>query len=87
MKRMNVMEKYRGKGLSKLMFQIIMQFCKESSYKRIVLTTSSFNYVACTYLYPKLGFIAQNRNRFGRNMEGVFFSMDLPLEDDSKDKQ
>jgi hypothetical protein len=86
MKRMNVAEKYRGMGLSKLMFHIMLQQCKDWSSKRLVLTTSSFNYVACNYLYPKLGFVALNRNRFGKDMEGVFFSLDLQPEKENESR-
>ncbi len=79
MKRMNILNKYQGKGLSKILFEVIKQHCRERGFKRLVLSTSSLNYVACKYLYPKLGFRAENRKVFLEGMEGVFYA--LPLED------
>ncbi len=77
MKRMNILSKYRGQGLSKVLFEVIKQHCRDRGFKRMVLSTSSFNHVACNYLYPKLGFRAENRKKFAEGIEGVFFSMVL----------
>lgn len=57
MSRMNVLEEFRGLGLSRLLFNKVIEFCsQEKEYKRIILTTSNFQEVACSILYPKLGF-------------------------------
>lgn len=56
MKRLCILEKYRGLKISKLLFQEVVQFCKKHGYKRMMLTTSSVQEVAYKHLYPGLGF-------------------------------
>ena len=76
--RMNVMPAYRGRGLSKKIFDTAKKHAKESGFRRIVLTTSTVQEVACLHLYPNLGFHKEREVRvFSIDIYSVFFSMNL----------
>ncbi len=49
-------EKYRGKGVAKILINKVIEFAKKSGYKRLVLDTWK-NSVSARKLYEKMGFI------------------------------
>ncbi|MCI8964888.1 MAG: GNAT family N-acetyltransferase [Clostridia bacterium] len=49
-------EKYRGKGLAKILINEIIEFAKESGYKKLVLDTWKDS-VSARNLYRKMGFV------------------------------
>lgn len=56
MKRLCVVEGARGCGLGRRLINQVETFCKSYGYKRVMLTTSSIQEVACTHVYPRLGY-------------------------------
>ncbi|XP_015249591.1 PREDICTED: probable N-acetyltransferase CML3 [Cyprinodon variegatus] len=53
--RMSISPKCRGMGLGRRMTQIVIDFCKERGFSKVLLETSSTQVAAVT-LYKKLGF-------------------------------
>jgi GNAT superfamily N-acetyltransferase len=62
--RMNILPTHQGHGISKLLMQAAIDFCKENKYKRIVLTSSTINRVATEVVYPKYGFVLEKKTGF-----------------------
>ncbi|XP_078533331.1 putative N-acetyltransferase camello [Lissotriton helveticus] len=53
--RMNVGEKFRGRGIGKALCQTVMNFAREEGYEAVVLDTSTVQ-VPAKILYQKMGF-------------------------------
>ena len=56
LRRLNVLSRYRGQKVSLLLYQAVLDYALKKSVKRLILTTSSMQYVAFYFLYPSLGF-------------------------------
>lgn len=56
--RMNVGEKFRGRGVGKALCQTVMDFAREEGYKAVVLETSTVQ-VPAQMLYQNMGFKRQ----------------------------
>ena len=73
---MNIVIKkiYRGKGLSKILLEYIINYCKENNIKKINLEVSSKNIIAIN-LYKKYGFEEVGcRKNYYKNADGVLFT-------------
>ena len=73
---MNIVIKksYRGKGLSKILLEYIINYCKENNIKKINLEVSSKNIVAIN-LYKKYGFEEVGcRKNYYKNADGVLLT-------------
>lgn len=57
LRRLNVVPGFRGQKISSLLYDTVLEYARTKSFKRLILTTSSIQYVAFYFLYPKLGFI------------------------------
>ncbi len=74
--RINILPKYQGLKISKVMIAKAFEFAKQNGYKRVVLTSSSFQYIACTYVYSKLGFSNLHDVQDGM-IRFVFYAKDI----------
>ncbi len=73
---MNIVIKksYRGRGLSKILLEYIINYCKENNIKKINLEVSSKNIVAIN-LYKKYGFEEVGyRKNYYKNADGVLLT-------------
>ena len=55
-KKMFLMEKYRGTGISKMLLDVAIEFCKKNGIAEIYLGTTS-SYLAAHRFYEKNGFL------------------------------
>jgi len=55
LRRMSVAAGWQGRGISRMLFEELQQFCRQKGFRRIVLSTSSMQTTAVK-LYPRLGF-------------------------------
>lgn len=73
---MNIVIKkdFRGKGLSKLLIEYIINYCMENDIKTINLEVSSKNIVAIN-LYKKYGFEeVGRRKKYYKDVDGILFT-------------
>lgn len=65
---------HRGKGLSKLLMNYLIDFCKNNNIKKINLEVNSNNHTAIN-LYKKFSFIEVGcRKNYYKNGDGILFS-------------
>jgi|SaaInlStandDraft_2_1057019.scaffolds.fasta_scaffold16933_4 RimJ/RimL family protein N-acetyltransferase len=69
----DIHKQHRGKGYSKSMWQMMMNFCyKEMNLERISLTTADFNKIA-QKVYLDLGFVEEGKMFKSLIREGTFY--------------
>ena len=57
LRRFNILPQYQGYKISQLLYKKITEYSiNQRKYKRFILTTSTLQYVAYTYVYPSWGF-------------------------------
>jgi GNAT superfamily N-acetyltransferase len=78
LRRFNILSRYRGYKISNLLYNKILEYAKIKQYKRFILTTSSFQYTAFTYVYPSWGFKKLKELSFLDNkLQIAFFAKNL----------
>jgi GNAT superfamily N-acetyltransferase len=78
--RMAISKLATGRGISKHLLNKAKLYCEEKGFKRMVLTTSTAQEVACKYLYPSFGFKVEKKFNvwwFGGIIDSVFFAYSL----------
>ncbi|MFA6423992.1 MAG: GNAT family N-acetyltransferase [Candidatus Magasanikbacteria bacterium] len=77
-KRMSVDPNYRGKGIAQSLLNVLLDFAKEYSYKKLYLATSE-NMIAAQKFYEKEGFnrIPKLPNGFPTSGATIFYKLSL----------